>query len=559
MDQEKRVMLAFALSFAVLLLWRAFFVKETPPRPKSAPPAPVATAAPSQPESRPGAPIQLPVIQSSKAQQVVIEGDLYRVTIDTRGAVVNGWILNKYRDGKENPLDVVDHTACESLGFPMSLELADAELGRTLNTALYVARPEGTLLKAPRDVEFIYSNGKVQARKKFHFGTGYEVGVEVSVFDGQRYLPVEVAWPGGFGDHSLPPKLREPRSRAVYGAPGSLSATAEGKIKEDRLIPAPFTLAGLEDLYFVDIFLPDSPDSVFRFGRRAWNPPDWKEKDPPRPLTAMLGSSQPKPLAFRLFVAPKDLDVLRAARPPLDSLVDFGWFSFVAKPLFISLRYIYDHWVHNYGWAIVLLTILINTALFPLKLKSLRSAQEMQRIAPLVKSIQARYKQYKFNDPRKQRMNQEIMKLYQEHGINPLGGCLPMVLQLPLLYGFYEVLVTAIELRHAPWIWCVTDLSGPDKCYLFGIPLAILPTVMIVTMFILQRMTPMATADPAQQRMMVLMPLVFGVIFYNLASGLVLYYLTANIVGIAQQAFINRRMPAAQNVPVLRKPSPAEE
>jgi YidC/Oxa1 family membrane protein insertase len=229
--------------------------------------------------------------------------------------------------------------------------------------------------------------------------------------------------------------------------------------------------------------------------------------------------------------------------------VDFGWFSFVAKPLFIALRYIYDHWIHNYGWAIIVLTVLLNTLLFPLKLKSIRSAQEMQKVAPLVKSIQERYKQYKFNDPRKQRMQQEITKLYQEHGINPLGGCLPMVLQLPLLYGFYELLLTAIELRHAPWIFCITDLSMPDKCHLFGIPLAILPTVMIITMFILQKMTPVATTDPAQQRMMLFMPLVFGAIFYNLASGLVLYYLTANVVGIAQQYFLNRRIPAPQSAP----------
>jgi YidC/Oxa1 family membrane protein insertase len=255
-------------------------------------------------------------------------------------------------------------------------------------------------------------------------------------------------------------------------------------------------------------------------------------------------------------VAPKDLDVLRSVKPPLDSLVNFGWFSFVAKPLFLGLRYIYDRWVHNYGWAIVILTIFINLAMFPLKLKSIRSAQEMQRIAPQVKAIQERYKQYKFNDPRKNRMNQEIMKLYQEHHINPLGGCLPMLLQLPFLYAFYNVLSASIELRHAPWILWIKDLSSPDKFHLLGLPLPILPTLMIVTMFILQKMTPMTTADPAQQRMMMIMPLVFGIMFYNFASGLVLYWLTGNIVGIAQQAFINKMMPPPAPVVVAKK-SPA--
>ncbi len=211
---------------------------------------------------------------------------------------------------------------------------------------------------------------------------------------------------------------------------------------------------------FADIFLPDAPDQVaFRVARQEWSPPDWTEKEKPRPLTATLVETQPKPLDFRLFVAPKDLDVLKSVNPPLDSLVDFGWFSIVAKPLFIALRYIYDHWIHNYGWAIVLLTVIINLAMFPLKLKSLRSAQEMQSVSPIIKGIQDKYKQYKFNDPRKQKMNEEVMKVYSEHHINPLGSCLPMLLQLPFLYGFYRVLDLAIELRHAPWTLWIKDLS----------------------------------------------------------------------------------------------------
>jgi YidC/Oxa1 family membrane protein insertase len=173
----------------------------------------------------------------------------------------------------------------------------------------------------------------------------------------------------------------------------------------------------------------------------------------------------------------------------------------------------------------------------------------MQRIGPLVKSIQDKYKNIKFNDPRKARMNEELMKLYKEHGVNPLGGCLPMALQLPFLYGFYRVLDLPIELRHAPWILWITDLSAPDKFHPFGIPLPILPTVMIISMFLMQKMTPMTTADPAQQRMMMLMPIVIGFMFYNLASGLVLYFLTANMVGILQQVMINKLMPMPQTLP----------
>jgi YidC/Oxa1 family membrane protein insertase len=552
-DQEKRVLAAFALSFLILMLWRVFFVKEPLPAPssKSNPTAqtqPAATEKPSAAVVTPPLPPTMPVIEGRKPEDIVVESELYKVTFSTRGAVAESWILKKYRDAKEAPLDVIDDQACGKLGFPMSLTVGEGELASKLNSALYVATPSGGLLAPPVKLEFTYSDGKVQAHKAFTFGTGYEVHAEVSVVEGGQYLPIQVAWPGGFGDHSLPPATINTLTQGVYGSIGDLTTVAQRKLTTDRLVSAPFQLAGLEDRYFAGIFLPDSVEGTFRLSRQTWTPTDWtgKDSDKPSPLFAQLGQTQPKPLAFRLFVGPKDLDVLRAEKPPLDSLVDFGWFAFVAKPLFLGLRFIYERWVHNYGWAIVILTVFINFALFPLKLKSIRSAQEMQRIAPLVKSIQDKYKNIKFNDPRKQRMNEEVMKLYKEHHVNPLGGCLPMALQLPFLYGFYRVLDLPIELRHAPWILWITDLSAPDHFHPFGIPLPILPTLMVISMFIMQKMTPVASADPSQQRMMMLMPIVFGIMFYNFASGLVLYFLTANIVGILQQAMINKLMPMPQ-------------
>jgi len=493
----------------------------------------------------------MPVVEGLKPEDITVESDLYKVTFSTRGAVAESWILKRYRDAKEVPLDVIDDEACGKLGFPMSVSVAEGELGSKLNSALYVATPSGAALKPPVKVEFTYSDGKAQAHKVFTFGTGYEVQAEVSVIEGGHYLPVEVAWPGGFGDHSLAPAVINTLTLGVYGSIGDLTTVAQRKLSTDRLVPAPLQVAGLEDRYFAGIFFPASPEETFRLGRQTWTPTDWagKDSDRPSPIYAQLGQAQAKPLTFRLFVGPKDLDVLRAEKPPLDSLVDFGWFAFVAKPLFLGLRFIYERWVHNYGWAIVILTVLINFALFPLKLKSIRSAQEMQRIGPLMKSIQDKYKGMKFNDPRKARMNEEMMKLYKEHGVNPLGGCLPMALQMPFLYGFYRVLDLPIELRHAPWILWITDLSAPDKFHPFGIPLPILPTVMIITMFITSKMTPVASTDPSQQRMMMLMPLVIGIMFYNFASGLVLYFLTANVVGILQQLLINKLMPMPKTLP----------
>ena len=558
MDQEKRVLAAFALSFVMLMLWRVFFVKEPPPKPSTKPNTGVAAQpASGKPfaavaEPSPPLPPTLPVVEGSKSEDIVVESDLYKVTFSTRGAVVENWILKRYRDAKEAPLDLVDDEACGKLGFPMSLKIADGELSNKLNSALYVGTPTGTALKPPVKLEFSYSDGRVQVRKVFSFETGYDLHAEVSVVDGGHYRPVEVMWPGGFGDHSLAPAIINTYAMGVYGAIGDLTTVAQRKLSADRSIPPPLQLAGLEDRYFAGVFLPDSPDETFNLGRQTWTPTDWsgKDSDKPSPMFEQLAEEREKPLAFRMFVGPKNLDVLRAQNPPLDSLVDFGWFALVAKPLFLGLRYIYDHWVHNYGWAIVILTVLINFAMFPLKLKSIRSAQEMQRIAPLVKSIQDKYKSVKFNDPKKARMNEEMMSLYKEHGVNPLGGCLPMALQLPFLYGFYRVLDLPIELRHAPWIWWIKDLSAPDKFHPFGFPLPILPTLMVISMFIMQKMTPVATTDPSQQRMMMFMPLVFGIMFYNFAAGLNLYFLTANVIGIIQQLLINKLMPMPQTAPV---------
>jgi YidC/Oxa1 family membrane protein insertase len=574
-------MLAFALSIGVLLLFRVYFIKAPPPAAKKETPAAVYTpgrqpgAKPSETPSAaaPSTHAALPVVQGTKAEDIVVESGVYRVTFSTQGAVIKRWVLKDYRDAKDELLDTVDTQACESLGFPMSLNLANPAFKTQVNQAVYVATVNtgdnaspsqepahaGASYTPPVTLTFAYSDGRVQVKKQFSFGPAYVTRITVSAFDGQNDLPVEVTWPGGFGDESLPFATMERYSQGVYGAIGDLTTVAEGKVKEPRMIPGPLQLAGLEDKFFADIFLPDSPDQVaFRLARQEWSPPDWTEKEKPNPLEATVAETQPKALGFRLFVGPKDLQVLKSVSPPLDSLVNFGWFSIVAKPLFIGLRFIYEHWVHNFGWAIILLTLIITMAMFPLKLKSLRSAQEMQRIQPVIKGIQDKYKQYKFNDPRKQKMNEEVMKVYSEHHINPLGGCLPMLLQMPLLYGFYEVLDVAMELRHAPWILWIKDLSAPDRLMILGFPIPVLVILMTIAQFILQKMTPMATVDPSQKRMMMLMPVVFAFMLYRLPSGMVLYWTTSNVVQILQQVFINRQMPPPTTLPVARRPAEAK-
>jgi YidC/Oxa1 family membrane protein insertase len=198
------------------------------------------------------------------------------------------------------------------------------------------------------------------------------------------------------------------------------------------------------------------------------------------------------------------------------------------------LKWISAHIVANYGWSIILLTVVINFALLPLKMSSMKSSQKMQKLAPQVKAIQDKGKKYKMNDPRKQEINEEVMALYKKEGVNPLGGCLPLVIQIPFFYGFYRMIAQAIEMRHASWLW-VSDLSIHEASWFH-----VLPIVMIATMLLLQKMTPQPAGDPAQQKMMMMMPLVFGIGFYNVASGLVLYWLTGNLVQMGQQWFFNR-------------------
>jgi YidC/Oxa1 family membrane protein insertase len=242
-----------------------------------------------------------------------------------------------------------------------------------------------------------------------------------------------------------------------------------------------------------------------------------------------------------MYVGPKELAVLDVVQvpaikndsPDLRGIVDFGWWGILSRPLFLWLKWTYKHVVPNWGWAIVVQTLVITIALLPLRITQMKSMLKMQRIQPQIKSIQEKYKKYSLRDPRKAAMNEEISALYKKEGVNPAGGCLPMLIQLPFLWAYYQMLRIALDLRHAHWLW-IHDLSAADPLYL-------LPIFMVGSMLIVSRVTPQAGMDPAQQRMLtVMMPLMMGFFFFRLAAGLNLYYAEANLISIAQQAVMNR-------------------
>ena len=231
-------------------------------------------------------------------------------------------------------------------------------------------------------------------------------------------------------------------------------------------------------------------------------------------------------------------------------MVDFGWLSILAKPLFLLVNWFNGAFMHNFGWSIVLVTIALNLILFPIKLSNMKSMRKMQALKPQMDAINDKYKGLKMTDPRKGQQQQEVMDLYKKYGVNPMGGCVPMLLQIPFFIAFYKVFTVSVEMRGANWLW-VTDLSQPEH-----LAIRILPLIMIGTQFFMQKMTPQGNVDPNQQKMMMFMPLIFGFMFYNFASGLVLYYLTSNLVGIGQQWFFNHTQSA---IDAARSVEPPEE
>jgi YidC/Oxa1 family membrane protein insertase len=227
----------------------------------------------------------------------------------------------------------------------------------------------------------------------------------------------------------------------------------------------------------------------------------------------------------------------------LGGLINYGWFGVLVRPLLSALRWIYGY-VHNYGCAIIILTFLINLALFPIRYKQMASMKKMSEIQPKVKSIQDKYKKMKRDDPRRQQMNAEVMAMYKEHGVNPLGGCLPLLFQMPILFAFYRMLYASIELRGAPFIFWIQDLSKADPYY-------ITPIVMGISMLAQQKMTP-AAGDPTQRKMMMMLPIVFTFFFLTISSGLVVYFLFSNLFAMMFQFGVQKWKPQ------LAKKAPAK-
>ncbi len=547
--ESRRLILAIALSFLVLVGYQLLFVKKAPQtgaplgqpaQQAAAEKAPVQAAQPpSQAAEKPSPtqPNQLNInkIEASGESPVTVRTSRFEAVWSNKGAVLTSWKLKKYKDAKNEDLELVATASKDTGIYPFALYDAppDAAIAAIAaspaNVGFYRSSVPSIDLKdgEKAELKFEYSDGKeLEVEKVFTFTGGrFDFDVAVHVRRNGQAADARVLWGPGLGN----PTESELKSR--FGSRAGASVLASGSLYRIESIPAKYkpegsafnfaTWAAYDDNYFAALFLPGGPSGTAAF----------LMKPSERAAYFLLSVTNPQ----KAFIGPKEFDTLTAFGFGAKKLVRFGFFGFFAEMLFYAIKYIHKA-VPNWGWAIIVLTFVIKILFFPLTYSQTKSMSKMAELQPKIKSLRAKYKNAKRDIEERRRMNEEMMKLYKQHGVNPAGGCLPMLIQIPFFFGFFSMLRAAIEFRQSPWIFWIKDLSVQDPIY-------ITPILMGLTQFISQKMTP-TSADPAQARMMLIMPLVFTIFFLNFQSGLVLYWLTSNVLQIGQQYIMNRMMKA---------------
>ena len=541
---ERRVFLAILLSFAVLYGYQAFIAPKPAPRPQpqAAPDAASVPAANQQagspsteaPQTTPvDAPA--PLVADAAAREIVVETDAVRAVFNTRGGVLTSWTLKHYQDTNGQPLDLIPASLGPEHKRAFALMTGDAALDARLSNALFKPSAEGITTNADAaTLAFEYADASgLTARKQFEFnhaGHPYLIQVTASIDRGGSAAPFKLAFgPSlGTGYNTTGSSYYYPPA-ALYSDGSDAERLDSDDIQAQARYQGTFRWAGVSDHYFLSAVVGQGEPIAVEYTPVA-APVPGGAGDAVRTFVAWnTDVASGKPL--KVFLGPKDFDILKAAEQTLPLAIDFGMFTWLVVPLLKALKWV-NGYIGNYGWSIIVLTILINGAMAPLRHKSLVSMRKLQKLQPEIKTIQKRYEKYKMTDPERQKMNTEMMNLYRERGVNPASGCVPMLLTMPVLFAFYALLSVAIELRGAPWFGWIHDLSVHD-------PLYITPLFMGGTMFWQQFITP-STADPVQQRMMLIMPIVFTVMFLWAPSGLVLYWLFSNLWTIGQQMATNR-------------------
>lgn len=500
------------------------------------PPAAVSAAAGNASPAQPAPPALL--VGETADREIVVETTTVRATFTNRGGRLLHWVLKEYRNEDGTPLDLVPQSIGPDAVKPFSLVVDDPAVTERINNALYKVSAPGDVdaSSSPQTLTFEMSaSDGLSVTKTFALEpAGYLVTFSTVVQLGQARLNPVIHWGAGLGDeiaHRPPSSFFSPNSVVpaqpmiymdgdVERVPPTAAGSQEGS----------FRYAGVSDHYFASLLLNETSPVPFRVDYAPVNVPIANE--PARFATYMTYAvrHQAPQAASRFFFGPKAFNNLRAVDPELVRSIHFGIFSWLAVPLLSALQWVHSY-IGNWGWAIVVLTILINLAMFPLRHKSVVSMKKMQELQPQMKAIQDRYAKYKITDPERQKMNTEVMELYKTKGVNPASGCVPMLLTMPFLFAFYAMLSVAIEIRGAHFFGWIHNLSAPD-------PLFITPVLMGVAQFWQTKMTP-TTADPTQQKIMMFMPIMFTFMSLSFPSGLVIYWLVSTVWTIGQQYATN--------------------
>jgi YidC/Oxa1 family membrane protein insertase len=543
---ERRVLIAISLSFLVLFLYQTFVA---PPPPPAEPAASLATAAgtpavPAGTSSDPAPAVtatakpEVGIVSGETAERTItVETLTVRAVFNNRGGRLQHWVLKKFRDDQGEELDLIpDVTSVNNAYQPFTIRLDDEAATTRVNGGIFKSDASATVdaTQAPAAISFEWQDAEgIRVTKRFTFQPdGYVLTADIAVVQNGAAVSPTVQWGPGLGDDIA---LAEPGSffapsystpaQALFHRDGSVTRLTTPGVEQGA-----FLFAGIDDHYFTALALNDPEQPVpMRFQHTPYVVPS-KGEGLPQGRYVAFSVRLENPGSLRFFFGPKAFDELRAVHTELVRVINFGIFSWLAVPLLGALKWVHQY-IGNWGWSIIVLTVLINLAMFPLRHKSVTSMRKMQEIQPQMKAIQERYAKYKITDPERQKMNSEVMELYKAKGVSPASGCLPMLLTFPFLFAFYAMLSQAIEIRGAEFLGWITDLSRPD-------PLYITPILMGVTMFWQQKITP-TSADPVQQRVMMIMPIMFTFMFLAYPSGLVIYWTISNLFFIGQSYFTN--------------------
>lgn len=507
MEMDKRTLIAVVLALMVLIGSQYLFTKQVPPQP-SQPQSKAETKTEGAKKEVPAAVSPVPVSEKAAlSREIKVETDFYVATLTSKGGTIMKFDLKKYKDKSGMGVSLL---RAPGIYPPLAIGEKD-DFG--LSKVNFTVTGTDLALKSSESgtVTFKYATPQFSIRRTYTF---YADRYKFDLRDEVTGLPgYWITLGSDFGIYDTKD------STAPHLGPVILKDTDRIELETKKLTEPKVYKDGLkwvaqEDKYFFAAIVPTD---------QAVEAKAWKVQD--SPVIALEGKSGVS--TYTIYAGPKEYDRLQELKAGLEHIIDFGFFSILARPLFWILKF-FDKFIGNYGWAIVLLTIIVRIPFIPLLNKSQKSMRKMQQLQPKLTELREKYKK----DP--QKLQKETLEMYKKYKVNPVGGCLPMLLQIPVFFALYKVLMIAIELRGAPFMLWITDLSAKDPYY-------ILPIVMGITMVIQQKMTP-TSLDPKQNKMMMLMPVVFTFMFLNFASGLVLYWLVNNVLSIVQQFYTNKKI-----------------